>query len=171
MWHRVRCVILNSTYEPITIVPVKKALLHIIKGTATMLEAHPTYTIGSAKQTWNIPVQIILKRFVKVRPAFRTPALLKSRHLFARDRYTCQYCKRHKKNLHVHEALTIDHVNPRDLGGRHIWENVVTACSTCNNKKANKTLQDLGWKLDKKPYTPTMFEIWSKTVTKYLDSV
>jgi 5-methylcytosine-specific restriction endonuclease McrA len=145
--------------------------LTVFKGKATILEAHPTERIRSATQTWDVPVQIVLKSYVKVKPTHRTPAKWNKRHMFIRDNHTCQYCHRHRDKLPEGNILTIDHVYPQELGGRTEWENVVTACTSCNNKKANKQLHELGWKLRRLPYTPTMYEIWSKTTSKYFDPV
>ena len=173
MWSRVRVVVLNASYEPLNIIPAKKAIVRVFEGKAKILSTHPTEVVRSVSMEMKVPTQIILKRWVKAPPTFRTPAQLGSnnKNLFIRDRYTCQYCGRHKKKLlELGIKLTRDHVLPRDRGGKDVWENVVTACESCNNKKANNTLAQLGITLPKRPYTPTVFEIWSKTYSKYLDS-
>ena len=172
MWTRIRVVVLNSTYEPLNIVPAKKAILKIFEGKATVLETHPTKVVRSVNSSMKIPTQIILKKWVKAPPTFRIPAQLggNNKNLFIRDRYTCQYCGRHKKDLRENEKLTRDHVYPLARGGKDVWENVVTACSSCNNKKADSTLSELDIKLTRRPYTPTVFEVWSKTLCKYYDS-
>lgn len=48
-------------------------------------------------------------------------------------------------------TLTIDHVTPVSKGGRNTWINLVTACMACNQRKGDKTLQQLGWKLRSVP--------------------
>lgn len=170
--NRVRVVVLNATYEPLNIIPMKKAILSIFEGKSTVLEVHPTYVLRSARSEMRVPTQIVLKKWVKAPPTHKIPAQLggNNKNLHIRDRYICQYCNRHKKNLREGETLTRDHVLPRAKGGRDIWENVVTACSTCNNKKADKTLAEMGIKLPRRPYAPTVFEIWSKTLSKYYDT-
>lgn len=170
MWKNVRCVVLNSTYEPLSIVSAKRGILLCFKGTASLLEPHPRYVVKSASHEFRVPTQVVLKGFVKARPTFRVPAQLTNNNLFTRDKYRCQYCGRHKFQLKPNERLTRDHVFPKDLGGRDVWENVVTACSTCNHKKANYPLSEVGMKLNKKPTTPTIFEIWSKAGSrKHMD--
>src|SRR5690606_9630283 len=57
--------------------------------------------------------------------------------LFARDGYRCMYCGRHRSDLRHREFLTRDHVVPMSRGGTNTWENVVTACSPCNNRKVS----------------------------------
>ena len=61
---------------------------------------------------------------------------LSRREIFARDRHTCQYCGRQTHDL------TLDHVVPRHRGGGHTWENLVTACKSCNHRKGGKTLEE-----------------------------
>ena len=53
------------------------------------------------------------------------------------------------------KELTFDHIIPRSLGGKTNWLNVVSACRSCNFKKANKSLQTSGLKLKAKPHIPT----------------
>jgi len=60
----------------------------------------------------------------------------------------CQYCG--KKNV----QLTLDHVLPRSRGGIDSWENLVTACVSCNNKKGNHTPEEAGMKLMTVPKKP-----------------
>lgn len=147
-------------------ISAKKAIMRVYEGKADVIDNHPTFVVRSVTQAWPIPTQIILKKHVKSRPTFRVPAILNKRNIHIRDKYTCQYCGRHRSRWKEHEFPTIDHVIPQSKGGKHVWENVLTACSTCNNKKADYTIDEIGMKPLKKPTTPTMFEIWSKTNTK-----
>lgn len=157
-----RCVVLNTTYEPITIVSSKRALILCIEDKAELIEAHPEKVVHSKKQTFPVPVKIVLKEFVKGRMVFRTKAVLTQRNLFIRDEYTCQYCKRGKQELRKNEFLTRDHVVPRHRGGKDLWENVVTCCNTCNNKKGHLLLSETRMVLNKKPVAPTIYELWTR---------
>ena len=157
-----RCVVLNATYEPITIVSSKRALILFLEGKAMIVEEHPELVVRSPSQTFPVPTSIVLKHFVKGRMVFRTKALLTQRNLFIRDQYTCQYCGRNKQQLRSSEFLTRDHVIPRHVGGRDIWENVVTCCNSCNNKKAYHLLEDINMTLLKFPTAPTIFELWTR---------
>ena len=157
-----RCVVLNATYEPITIVSSKRALILYHEGKALIVEEHPELVVRSPSQTFPVPTSIVLKQFVKGRMVFRTKALLTQRNLFIRDQYTCQYCGRNKQQMRSAEFLTRDHVTPRHMGGRDIWENVVTCCNSCNNKKAYHLLEDINMTLLKIPTAPTIFELWTR---------
>jgi 5-methylcytosine-specific restriction endonuclease McrA len=157
-----RCVVLNSTYEPIDVVTAQRAMVLILQGKATVVEEHPHLLVRSPKITFKLPIMVALKMFVRGRKIYNTPAPLSQRNLFLRDNFTCQYCSRPKKELKSYEFLTRDHIIPECRGGKSIWSNLVTACSTCNNKKAYHDLADTTLVLQKTPTIPTLFELWMK---------
>jgi 5-methylcytosine-specific restriction endonuclease McrA len=163
---QVRCTVLNASYEPLAVVSSKRGLILVIEGKAHIAAEHPEFTVNSAKDIWPVPTQIVLKEFVKSRPTHRVPAILTQRNLFLRDGYRCGYCARHKQDLKSHEFLTRDHIHPQSKGGKDEWKNVVTACSTCNNKKADMRLEDTGMELRKVPTVPTIFELWARAGSK-----
>jgi len=76
------------------------------------------------------------------------PWKLSVKEVFIRNKFTCQYCG--KK---VHD-LTLDHVIPRRQHGAHTWENVVTACSRCNLRKAGRTPAEAKMRLGTTPRAP-----------------
>jgi 5-methylcytosine-specific restriction endonuclease McrA len=165
-----RAVVLNSSYEPLSVISSRRALVLVLEGKATISEQHPSAVIRSPSRVFPIPTQIVLKEYVKSRSAFRVPAQLTQRNLFIRDDYTCQYCGRKKKDLAVGEFLTRDHLIPTVRGGKDVWLNVVAACNKCNNKKANYTVEEagelFGMQLLSQPTVPTVFSIWAKADLK-----
>lgn len=82
-----------------------------------------------------------------------TPALT-NRELFARDRHLCAYCG----NQYFTSKLTRDHILPKSKGGPDAWENVVTSCRSCNQRKDNRTPEQAHMKLIYVPYVPTYNE-------------
>jgi 5-methylcytosine-specific restriction endonuclease McrA len=84
-------------------------------------------------------------------------------NIYERDKNTCLYCGRSidKKDLNL------DHVIPRDYGGRTTWENIVCSCKECNTKKANRTPQQAGMRLIRKPKKP----VWRPYLDFNLDRV
>jgi len=94
----------------------------------------------------SLPTPKIIRLVYMVKVPYSAKVPLNRRAVIARDHGLCQYCFK--------PGDTIDHVKPKAKGGRHIWENVVTACKACNALKADKTLQELGWALRSKPYAP-----------------
>lgn len=74
-----------------------------------------------------------------------------TRHnIFERDKNTCQYCGR----VFDRKDLNLDHVIPRDRGGPTTWENIVCSCIECNTRKGNRTPQEAGMRLIRKPKRP-----------------
>ena len=74
--------------------------------------------------------------------------------LFERDMKLCAYCgEQYKKSM-----LTRDHVTPRSIGGSDIWENVVTACKRCNQKKDARLPEEANMPLLYVPYAPSYNE-------------
>lgn len=78
--------------------------------------------------------------------------LLTNRTLFQRDRNLCLYCGRQFPA----SELTRDHIQPASRGGLNIWENCVTACRTCNQRKDDRTPEEAGMKLLAVPYIPNL---------------
>ncbi len=72
------------------------------------------------------------------------------RNLFARDGYRCQFCEIQFPT----SQLSFDHVVPRSRGGQTTWENVVCSCLKCNGRKGDRTPEEAGMRLTKKPARP-----------------
>lgn len=158
-----RCMVFNADGQPIQTVNARRGLVLYLKGKAEVTgEAAESY-ISSEGDVWPVPTQIMLKKYRRVKSMFDVKAHLTQRNLFTRDNHTCQYCGRYKSELRSSEFLTRDHVHPTHKGGTNTWENVVTCCSTCNNKKSNFTLSELNWKLLSTPRIPTRGELWKKS--------
>ncbi len=154
------CLTLNASYEPLTIVPVRRALRLIIDQKAEALEVDESRRFRSERFSYAAPVVIRLARFVHVPRRFRRHVT--NTFMFARDRYTCQYCGRHRHALGHREFLTRDHLLPMCRGGTNSWSNVTTACTRCNHKKANRTPQEARMKLLSRPTEPNHVElVWA----------
>ncbi len=88
--------------------------------------------------------------------AVDVPHLTNAR-LFRRDGHVCLYCGERFGTRY----LTRDHVQPMSRGGLDVWENVVTACRPCNQRKDARTLDELagrGMRLLAIPYAPNRAE-------------
>ena len=96
----------------------------------------------------NLPSVIALKNFIQ--PS-ENPNFTRF-NVFLRDRFTCQYCGDKKD-------LTFDHLLPKSKGGLTNWDNVVTACSTCNVEKGGRLYKKSGMKLFRKPFRPTVQDL------------
>jgi 5-methylcytosine-specific restriction endonuclease McrA len=94
----------------------------------------------------NMPVPSVIRLTHFVRVPFRSRVPLSRRAVFARDGHRCQYCGAH--------ADSIDHVLPRSRGGVHAWENVTACCRGCNLRKRDRTPEEAGMRLHRRPAAP-----------------
>jgi 5-methylcytosine-specific restriction endonuclease McrA len=147
-----RCLALNASYEPLTMVPVRRALRLVIDGKAEIVEADPDRVMRSATVSVPRPAVIRLVRFVHVPRRFRRQVT--NTFLFARDDYRCQFCGRAGNDLRHRECLTRDHLVPISRGGTNEWTNVVTACSTCNTRKGNRLPDECSMRPLRPPVEP-----------------
>ncbi len=135
--------VLNASYEPIHVCIARRALVLMIKGVASAEELS-THHVHSPSQAIRVPSVI---RLLEYRRIPRQTRSLSRKNILIRDRYTCQYCK------HVFSAtdLTLDHVVPRSRGGNSSWENLVTSCRKCNNRKGSRLPEEANMALVKRP--------------------
>ncbi len=137
--------VLNQNYEPLNVCNARRAFVLVHRGKAEVLE-HGRGGLHSAHAFWPLPSVIRLIYLIKrPRPQMR----LSRREVFNRDRHKCQYCGHHGQR-----DLTLDHVVPRHRGGRHTWDNLVTACKTCNHRKAGRTPAEAKMHLLTEPRQP-----------------
>ena len=147
-----RCLALNASFEPLTMVPVRRALRLIIDGKAEIVETDGGGVVRSINLAVPRPAVIRLVKFVHVPRRFRRQVT--NTFLFARDAYQCQFCGRPQSQLRPRECLTRDHLVPLSRGGTNAWSNVVTACSTCNARKGNRLPEELGMPPIRPPVEP-----------------
>lgn len=136
--------ILNQDYQPLNVVNVRKSMLLLFLGKAEMLHDYPDRKIKTVSEEFDYPAVIRLRRYAKSPLRF---IVLSRKNVLKRDGMKCQYCGSTRD-------LTIDHVVPKSRGGADSWENLVTACNTCNNRKGNKTPAEANMNLKRKPYRP-----------------
>jgi 5-methylcytosine-specific restriction endonuclease McrA len=138
-----RALLLNASFEPLCVVPMRRAVVLVLKEKAEVV-ARNGAELHSERMTMPVPSVIRLHHFVRVPYRSRVP--LSRRAVFARDGHRCQYCNRAAEN--------IDHVVPRSRGGAHSWENVVASCRSCNARKEDRMLSDTGLRLRRIPREP-----------------
>jgi 5-methylcytosine-specific restriction endonuclease McrA len=168
----VSCLALNASFEPLTIVPTRRAVRLVLEGKAEVLEEEADRAFRSEYRTVPSPAVIRLVRYVHVPYRFRRQVT--NTFLFARDDYTCQYCGKRRHELRGREFLTRDHILPLSRGGVNAWENVVTSCSTCNNRKGGRLPREAGLSLINHPVEPNYVHlVWvvrrvTETQEKYI---
>ena len=133
--------VLNADYRPLSYYPlslwswqdtVKSVFLDRV-----VIVSNYDRIIRSPSFNMQLPSVIALKDYIvpQTRPSFTRF------NVFLRDKFSCQYCGCKSSEL------TLDHVNPRHLGGTHTWDNLVACCKKCNSSKGWKTLDQSGMKL------------------------
>ena len=161
-----RCLVLNKGWAPISTVSLKRAIVMLFAEKARIIEpdSYATFTwddwskmrptatdekIRSANLSFRVPEIILLENYNKMP---RPKVHFSRRNLYKRDSLTCQYCGK----MPGAAELNIDHVIPKSKGGISTWENCVLSCVKCNSRKANRTPEQAGMTLRKKPKKPTM---------------
>lgn len=140
-----KVLVLNCSYEPLTICNVQKAVLLLFGGKAVPVAHHPERVISTVSRSFPLPSIVRLTFFVRIP---YKQIILTRKNILLRDSFQCQYCGK------TDHPLTIDHIVPRSRGGEHTWENLITACSRCNSKKGNKTPREAGMHPLKKAVRP-----------------
>lgn len=149
-----RTLVLNASYEPIAVVGVGRALVLVLTDKATVVEDSDA-VLRSPSTTMSAPSVIRLCRYVRIPYHAQVPVT--NRNVLARDSYRCVYCRRAR-------ATTVDHVVPRSRGGAHKdWTNVRAACHSCNHRKADRLLAELGWP-DPEPAPIPVSRTWLLTL-------
>lgn len=134
---------MNATYQPLCVVPVRRALVLALNGKAEVLHTNG-HVFRSEFLEISAPSVVRLNYYVRV--PFRNRSSLSRRAVFIRDNFECQYCGGPAEN--------VDHVIPRSRGGTHTWENVVASCRPCNARKENRTPESVGMRLRHSPRAP-----------------
>ena len=139
--------VLNATYEPLSVVSLRRAVILLLKEKAEIVEAAEA-ELRSANISMPRPLVIRLVYYVRIPHRISLP--LTRRTVLARDHYTCQYCGKQP----ARKDLTVDHILPRSRGGYITWENVVAACQRCNGRKGNRTPEEANMRLQSAPSQP-----------------
>lgn len=165
-----RVLVLNRNWQAVNIVGIKRAFSLLFTEHARVIEARDgafelfdctswvEYSLAdppdeSYDGIRTVRVRLRLPRILLLHDYDRLPVKevkFTRDTVFERDHYTCQYCGR----SYGQGDLNLDHVIPRDRGGRTSWENIVTSCVRCNTRKSNRLPHEAGMRLQRKPQRP-----------------
>ncbi|KAL1213801.1 hypothetical protein V5N11_009979 [Cardamine amara subsp. amara] len=146
-----RGLVLDISYRPVNVVCWKRAICLEYMDKADVLEYYDQ-TVNSPSGSFCIPAVLRVPHLLQVVKRRRVKNSLSRKNILLRDDYTCQYCS-------SRENLTIDHVIPISRGGEWTWQNLVAACSRCNSRKGQKTVEEAHMKLLKVPKEPKDYDI------------
>ena len=144
--------VLNADFQPLSYFPLstwswQNALKAVFLDRVNVVSEY-NETVRSPSTEFKLPSVISLKDFIPL----PSKAAFTRFNVFLRDKFTCQYCGDKKD-------LTFDHLLPKSKGGITDWENVVTACSSCNVRKGGKLYKDCDLRLFNKPYRPSVDDL------------
>lgn len=139
-----KVLVLNQSYEPLMVTTVEKAFILTYLNKAEVIETHDQ-PLRSVNGEYERPSVIRLKHSIRFR-AYKTVELNR-RNIFKRDNHTCAYCG-------SSDDLTVDHIVPKSKGGLNTWDNLITACRSCNNRKDDLSLEEAGLVLEGTPRRP-----------------
>lgn len=135
-----KTLVIDTSYIARSIVTTERAFVISYKGNADIIEEY-----DESFKLVNPHLDIKKPSIIKVRSYVDAPfqkVALTRENVFRRDGYECVYCGSDNKR-----TLTIDHVVPQSKGGSNTWENLVTACKSCNHEKSDLTLKEFGKKI------------------------
>ncbi|WP_456455398.1 HNH endonuclease [Thermovibrio sp.] len=159
--------VLDKAYSPTTIFSHKKAFLLDYLGRCEVLQYYREVVITSPGREFRAPLLI------------RIPILTRNwessfptrRAIFIRDNFTCAYCGKALKD----SEATVDHVVPKSRGGKWEWENLITCCKDCNQRKGNRTPEEAQMELLFKPKKPSSLQVavnyWRKRIDREFEEV
>jgi 5-methylcytosine-specific restriction endonuclease McrA len=137
--------ILNQNYEPMSICNAKKAIILLFLGKAELIEAYRGRQVRSVSMAMPYPSIVRLGVYINI-PYKKI--ILSRKNILRRDGHRCQYCGK------TEVMLTVDHIIPKAKSGEDTWENLVTACVECNNRKGDRTPEEARMKLLRTPMKP-----------------
>lgn len=147
--------VLDAALQPVSRISWETAMKLYVTDKIEVIRFYENKVVRSAKQAWKVPavVKIITGFLVTNKKRIK----FSRENVYARDSHTCQYCGVHLgKNF---KSMTWDHVIPRAQGGITKWDNVTTACFSCNQKKGNRTPEQSGMFPKQFPVKPTNLPI------------
>lgn len=167
--------VVNRYFQPVQITTARRAFLLLFGGAALAIdEAGELHDFSAWRRlpvrdkddglpvvggSLRVPRVLHLRRYDRMR---RPTIRLTRKNVMLRDAHQCQYCSRRPPV----RDLNIDHVIPRSRGGEDSWENLVTACRTCNLRKGWRTPDEASMSLIRQPLPPR----WSATMQILLGS-
>ena len=142
---------LTPWMAPHRVISWQRAVVLLYLGKVEVLEEYDDWLVAPSTAIRTPAVVRLTKGSVSTKNKVR----FSRTNVFTRDGFRCQYCGE-KKEM---RQLNYDHVVPRVRGGRTAWENIVTCCYPCNDRKGSRTPEEAGMTLRKKPLKPSSLPV------------
>src|SRR5208337_2845148 len=136
---------LNAYFEATRIVWARKALTLVTKGKAIVVvhtdrEVYPGIFMPSV-------IRLLEYKYIPIRMQ-----TLSRKNIFMRDGHRCMYCGKECSG----GGLELDHIIPKSRGGKNEWMNLVSSCRKCNSNKGDRTPEEAGMPLLRRPLPQTI---------------
>ena len=142
-----RTLLLTPWMSPHRVISWQRAVVLVFTGKVEVLEEYDEAIVAPS---WALRTPAVV-RLTKNHVSIKNKVRFSRMNVFTRDGFRCQYCSARK----LPDALNYDHVLPRVRGGKTVWENIVTSCYACNDRKGSRTPDEAGMKLLRKPIKPS----------------
>lgn len=149
-------VVLDASYQPLNIVPLRRALGYLWQGKASVVEASDEVPIGFTLPDGIQGTPKVIAFNYAVPWRWGQVVAWSRQRMLERDNWTCAYCGGHGR--------TVDHIMPQSRGGEYSWMNTVTACGPCNNRKADRTPEEANMPLLFQPFVLTRRELFKRQI-------
>lgn len=161
-----KTLVLNADFKPLSNLPLslytwQQTVTSVIRERVIPIHYYDGIWIRSPSYTMQLPSVVALKDYVKTKDT----VTFNRYNIYLRDDFTCQYCEEKFQTT----DLTFDHMIPKYLGGVSSWDNIVTSCRTCNQKKGNKLCEEAGMFPKVKPYEPSKYKLSKGLNSRYED--
>jgi len=145
--------VLNGDYQPLCFFPLstidwRTAIKAVYSEKVNVVKNYDNWVVHSQNLSIPVPSIVVMREYVDSSKS--REAMFNRTSIYVRDKFTCQYCG--KKFGFV--DLTLDHVIPKSTGGDTSWDNIVSACVPCNQKKGDKFVRPI-----KQPFVPTFRQL------------
>jgi 5-methylcytosine-specific restriction endonuclease McrA len=141
-----RTLMLTPWMAPYRVISWERAVVLSYLGKVEVLEEYDIAIRAPSLALWTPAVVRLKNGSVSTKHKVRFSRM----NVFLRDGFRCQYCGE-KKSM---DELNYDHVLPRVRGGKTVWENIVTSCYACNDRKGSRAPEEAGMKLLRRPFKP-----------------
>lgn len=156
-------IVANKLWRPIKIISTVRAFTLLIANKASVIDkdyniydwekwcnvpcTNNDTIVRTAHLSIKVPDVVVLLKYDKIP---KKGMKLTKRNIFLRDGFKCQYTGKEV----TPKTADLDHITPRSKGGKTSWDNLVVCSKDINRLKADRTPEEAGLTLLKKPTKP-----------------
>lgn len=155
-----RTLVLDESFFPVGVISWQRAISLMFLNKGKVIEVYEDFKVRSTTKEFQVPKIIRIFKKVKIH---EIGLKLNRKNIYRRDHYLCAYCNGH----FLSNELSLDHITPVCQGGKDTWDNLISSCRPCNNKKAGRTPEQANMKLHFKAKKPRWSFVMALNVKKH----